>query len=66
VVGTKHKSKLDLLQAKALTNVDQRNKGHAVMETHVFGAIYMFSPDCVEECYGTLPTLCEGHLHSLE
>jgi hypothetical protein len=57
---------LGFLQAKPLAKTDQRNKGHTVMEIHVFDTIYMFSPDCGEECYGTVPTPCEGQLHSLE
>jgi hypothetical protein len=66
MVRTVHKFELRLLQGKPLTNADQRNKCHAVMETHVSDTIYMFSPDCDEECYGTLPTLCEGQLNYLE
>jgi len=66
VVRPAHKFKLILLQAKPLTNADQRNKGYAVIETQIFDTIYMFSPDCGDECYGTLPTLCEGQLPSLE
>jgi hypothetical protein len=35
-------------------------RSHAVIETHVFDRIYMFSPDRCHECNGTLPTLCRS------
>jgi hypothetical protein len=63
---TVHKLELGLLKAKLLTRDDQSEKGHAVMETHVFDTICTFSPDCGDDCFGTLTTLCEGQLHSLE
>ena len=66
VVRTVHKFELGLLQTKPLTHADQREKSHAVMESNVFDTIYMFSPDCGDECFGTLPTLCESQVHSLE
>lgn len=35
---------LDLLQTKQLTSGDRCNEGRAVIETHVFETIYIFSP----------------------
>jgi hypothetical protein len=55
VVGTLHKSELDLLQAKTLTNADQRNKGHAMMEIMFLTRFICFHPTVVRSVMELYP-----------
>jgi hypothetical protein len=50
VVRAVHEFDFRLVINEHLTNGDQWKEGHAVIETHVFDRIYMFSPDRRHEC----------------
>jgi hypothetical protein len=59
VVRTAHEFDFRLVINEHLTNGDQR-PGHAVTEIHVCDRIYLFSPDRLSDCYGSLPMLCRS------
>jgi len=59
VVRTVHKFDFRFVIGEHLTNGDQR-QGHAVTEIQVCDRIYMFSPNRLSDCYGSLPTLCKS------